>query len=129
MKDRDKEIEKCEDSGSHDDDSLKENREASTASQTVNNRTQQTQAGDPSSKAAKNKKNKGKILPHVSHCCGTYCLKTMKRECKPQNWQNSICTGIGKVLEHIFMKSRLVSKLLNTVHLVFQEDLLIEGIL
>ncbi|KAK4321976.1 hypothetical protein Pmani_007259 [Petrolisthes manimaculis] len=59
-KDRDPEIEKCEDSGSHDDDSLKENREASTVSQTVNNRIQQTQAGDASSKAAKNKKNRVK---------------------------------------------------------------------
>nr|XP_053654860.1 la-related protein 1-like isoform X2 [Cherax quadricarinatus] len=51
-----KEIEKCEDSGSHDDDSLKENREASST-QTINNKTQQHTHNAPS-KAAKNKKNK-----------------------------------------------------------------------
>ncbi|XP_063876085.1 LOW QUALITY PROTEIN: la-related protein 1-like [Scylla paramamosain] len=56
IKQADKEIEKSEDSGSHDDDSLKENREAS-APQTLNNKVQQTH-NTLSSKANKNKKNK-----------------------------------------------------------------------
>lgn len=56
IKQADKEIEKSEDSGSHDDDSLKENREAS-APQTLNNKVQQTHNA-LSSKANKNKKNK-----------------------------------------------------------------------
>ncbi|XP_042237498.1 la-related protein 1B-like isoform X2 [Homarus americanus] len=55
-----REIEKSEDSGSHDDDSLKENREASSAPQTINNKIQQTHNNTPT-KAAKNKKNKKKI--------------------------------------------------------------------
>ncbi|XP_045130370.1 la-related protein 1-like isoform X2 [Portunus trituberculatus] len=55
-KQADREIEKSEDSGSHDDDSLKENREAS-APQTLNNKVQQTH-NTLSTKANKNKKNK-----------------------------------------------------------------------
>ncbi|MPC32820.1 hypothetical protein E2C01_026151 [Portunus trituberculatus] len=57
-KQADREIEKSEDSGSHDDDSLKENREAS-APQTLNNKVQQTH-NTLSTKANKNKKNKRK---------------------------------------------------------------------
>ncbi|XP_071536702.1 uncharacterized protein larp isoform X2 [Panulirus ornatus] len=52
-----RETEKSEDSGSHDDDSLKENRDAS-APQTINNKIQQTLIAP--SKAAKNKNNKMK---------------------------------------------------------------------
>lgn len=60
IKETEKEIEKSEDSGSHDDDSLKENREAS-APQTLNNKVQQTHNA-LSNKATKNKKNKRKYI-------------------------------------------------------------------
>ncbi|XP_047498985.1 la-related protein 1B-like isoform X2 [Penaeus chinensis] len=52
------EIEKSEDSGSHDDDSLKENREASAPQTNNNNNNKLQQTNNASTKAAKNKKNK-----------------------------------------------------------------------
>lgn len=55
------EIEKSEDSGSHDDDSLKENREASAPQTNNNNNNKLQQPNNASTKAAKNKKNKSKL--------------------------------------------------------------------